>query len=303
PQVMVRIPTRVVQGAGAKLGAVLFNRADPQPVHLPELPGYIPSPTGHPPVIRFNKHVNNPRKALAVISLSLEQVNQVRGAFPQVTVNDVLLALVTGTLRDYLAAHDELPAGPIRTTSPAQVPARAENPSAGNNFTTIWIELPVHLADPAQRLVAVHASATAAKQSLRQSQASWDALADVGDLLLPGVVAAAMAVARTRAFGVLPPTQNLTTSTVIGSRELRYLGRRRITHMYARTIVCPPVNLFMCSYTYDGIIDFSITTIEQLCPDPETLAAGLQTELDRLLTLTRPASPRRRSSRSAAAAR
>ena len=46
-----------------------------------------------------------------------------RGAFPQVTVNDVLLALVTGTLRDYLAAHDELPTGPIRTTSPAQVPA------------------------------------------------------------------------------------------------------------------------------------------------------------------------------------
>ncbi|MGB8381645.1 MAG: wax ester/triacylglycerol synthase domain-containing protein, partial [Dermatophilaceae bacterium] len=55
PQVLVGIPTRVVQGAGARLGAVLFNRPDPDPVHLPELPGYIPSPTGHPPVIRFNK--------------------------------------------------------------------------------------------------------------------------------------------------------------------------------------------------------------------------------------------------------
>ncbi|MGB8381980.1 MAG: WS/DGAT domain-containing protein, partial [Dermatophilaceae bacterium] len=293
PQVMVRIPTRVVQGAGAKLGAVLFNRADPQPVHLPELPGYIPSPTGHPPVIRFNKHVDNPRKALAVISVSLEQVNQVRAAFPQVTVNDVLLALVTGTLRDYLAAHDELPTGPIRTTSPAHIPASAENPNAGNHFTTIWIDLPVHLADPAERLVAVNASATAAKRSLRQSQASWQALADVGDLLLPGVVAAVMAFAGTRVFGVLPPTQNLTTSTVIGSREPRYLGTRKITHIYARTIVCPPINLFICSYTYDGIIDFSITTIEQLCPDPEALAAGLQTELDRLLTLARPDQPRR----------
>ena len=115
----------------------------------------------------------------------------------------------------------------------------------------------------------------------------------MGDLLLPGVVAAAMAFAGTRVFGVLPPTQNLTTSTVIGSRELRYLGTRKITHMYARTIVCPPINLFICSYTYDGIIDFSITTIEQLCPDPEALAAGLQTELDRLLTLARPDQPRR----------
>ena len=106
----------------------------------------------------------------------------------------------------------------------------------------------------------------------------------MGDLLLPGGVAAAMAFAGTRVFDVLPPTQNLTTSTVIGSNELRYLGTRKITHIYARTIVCPPVNLFICSYTYAGIIDFSITTIQQLCPDPETLAQGLRAELDRLLT-------------------
>lgn len=93
-----------------------------------------------------------------------------------------------------------------------------------------------------------------------------------------------MAFAGTRAFGVFPPTQNLTTSTVIGSREVRFLATRKITHMYARTIVCPPVNLFFCSYTYGDIIDFSVTTIEQLCPTPETLTQGLQTELDRLLT-------------------
>jgi WS/DGAT/MGAT family acyltransferase len=300
PDVLVRISTQVVQLAGAKLGAVLFHRPDPDPIRLPELPGYIPSPTGHPPMTLFNRHVDNPRKALAVISLSLDQVNLVRGAFPQVTVNDILLALVTGTLRDYLAAHEQLPNRAIRTTSPAHVPASDANASAGNHFTTIWIDLPVHLSDPVQRLLEVSASAMAAKQSVAESQASWDALADLGDLLLPGVVAAAMAFAGTRAFGVFPPTQNLTTSTVIGSRELRYLATRKITHMYARTIVCPPINLFMCSYTYEGSIDFSVTTIEQLCPDPEALAAGLQTELDRLLTLARPAAPRRRRPNAAA---
>lgn len=205
--------------------------------------------------------------------------------------------IATEVVTDYLAAHHELPTGPIRTTSPAHLPAEDDDASAGNHFTTIWIDLPVHLADPAQRLVAVSASATAAKQSLRQSRASWQALADLGDLLLPGVVAAAMALPGTRAFGVLPPTQNLTTSTVIGSHEPRYLGTRKITHVYARTILCPPINLFICSYTYAGIIDFSITTIQQLCPDPETLAAGLQTELDRLLTLARPDHPRRRAPR------
>ncbi len=285
PDTLVQVPKDVAHNASAKLGTLLLDRPETDTVALPELPGYIPWATGHPPMTLFNQHVNDPRKALALVSLSLEQVNEVRSAFPQVTVNDILLALVTGSLRDYLAAHEDLPDGPIRTTSPVHVPATDGNAGNGNHFTTVWIDLPVHLPDAMERLVAVSASATAAKRSLRQSQDSWDALADVGDLLLPGVVAAAMAFAGTRAFGLFPPTQNLTTSTVIGSREVRYLATRRITHMYARTIVCPPVHLFMCSYTYAGTIDFSVTTIEELCPDPEALAAGLQTELDRLLSL------------------
>lgn len=287
PDALVQVPSDVVHNTGSKLGTLLFARPETDRVALPELPGYIPWATGHPPMTLFNKHVTNPRKALALVSLSLEQVTQVRRAFPTTTVNDVLLALVTGTLRDYLAAHDDLPDGPIRTTSPVHVPATAENAEQGNHFTTVWIDLPVHLPDAGERLVAVSASARAAKQSLRQSQASWDALADVGDLLLPGVVAAAMAFAGTRVFGLFPPTQNLTTSTVIGSRDVRYLATRKIAHIYARAIVCPPVHLFMCSYTYADTIDFSVTTIEELCPDPETLATGLQTELDRLLALAR----------------
>lgn len=72
----------------------------------------------------------------------------------------------------------------------------------------------MHLADPVERLAAVHASSVVAKQALPRSQAEWEALADVGDLLLPGIVSAAMAFAGTKAFGLLPPTQNRTVSTL-----------------------------------------------------------------------------------------
>ena len=119
------------------------------------------------------------------------------------------------------------------------------------------------------------ASATAAKQSLAASQASWDALADVGDLLLPGVVAAAMAFAGTESSTscLSPRTSPRPRSSDRVSCAIWAPAR---DPLYARTIVCPPINLFMCSYTYAGIIDFSITTIEQLCPDPEALAEGLE---------------------------
>ena len=53
--------------------------------------------------------------------------------------------------------------------------------------------------------------------------------------------------------------------------------------MYARMIICPPIHLFVQALTYDGKIDFSITTLEQLCPDPQAFANGLRVELDRLI--------------------
>lgn len=258
---------------------------DPDTVHLPTLPGYLPSPTSHPPVTVFNQHVGDPSKVMAVISLPLEDVKQVRRAFPDVTINDILLTLVTGTLREYLAATDDLPAGPLRTTCPVNLRPPTDQRAHGNHITTMWIDLPVHLADPAERLRAVSANATAAKAALPETRASWQALADLEDLLLPGVVSAAMAFAGTRVFGLLPPTQNLTVSTVPASTEPLYLATRRITHMYARMITCPPIHLFFQALTYAGAIDFSITTVRQLCPDPQPLADGLRAALDELTAL------------------
>ena len=76
-------------------------------------------------------------------------------------------------------------------------------------------------------------------------------------------------------------------SSVLGSGKPIYLATRKITQMFARTIICPPINLFISSVTYNGSIDFSITTVAQLCPDPKRLAAGLRAELDELLAVAR----------------
>ena len=56
-------------------------------------------------------------------------------------------------------------------------------------------------------------------------------------------------------------------------------------HLRQDAIICPPIRLFVQALTYAGAIDFSITTVEQLCPDPKPLADGLRAELDRLVAL------------------
>jgi WS/DGAT/MGAT family acyltransferase len=272
---------RLLGRLAPSVGQGLANR--PAPIQLSQFPGYVPSLTDAPPVTLFNQHVSDPRKSIALVSLPFDQVQAARVMFPGTTVNDVLLALVTGTMRHYLAAHADLPDKPIRTTCPVNVRTAGDDGKQGNHLTTMWVDLPVHLDDPVERLAAVHASSTAAKQTLPQSRADWESLADVGDLLLPGIVTAAMAFAGSKAFGLFPPTQNLTVSTLAGPRQPLYLATRRIVNVFLRGIVCPPVHLFFAAITYDQHVDISVTTVRQLCPDPQTLVDGLRAELDLLL--------------------
>ena len=82
---------------------------------------------------------------------------------------------------------------------------------------------------------------------------------------------------------LFPPTQNLTVSTLAGPRQPLYLTTRRIVNVFVRGIVCPPVHLFFAAITYDQHVDISVTTVRQLCPDPQALVDGLRAELDLLL--------------------
>ncbi len=272
---------RMASAALSPIGIATVNR--PARFAVPGWPKYVPAPVGHPPKTLFNRHVSEPDKSFAVIDLPFEHIQQVRAGHSSATVNDVLLTLVTGTLREYLKAHDDLPDRPLWTTCPVNTRIGDETQGEGNNFTTMWVELPVHLDSPRARLDAVHASSAAAKEGLTNAEAQWDALANIGDLLLPGVVHAAMAFAGTPVFEFIPPTLNLTVSTMRGPRMLRYFAGRKIDNFYGRMIICPPVHLFFHSVTYDGMVEFGVTSVKQLVPDPDVLAEGLRRELDRLL--------------------
>lgn len=282
PEVAVRVGRDVVR----RLGGLPRNRRENMLPRLPRLPRFIPSFTSHPPVTRFNQHVSDPTKSMAVVSFPLADIEAARSAQPGATVNDVILSMLAGALRRYLEPFGEIPDRPLVTTCPVNVrrdPGRESSDPSGNAFTAIWIELPVHLDDPVARLAFVHAGSSRAKGRLRHSRASWDLLSDVGDLLLPSVVSAAMEFAGSRPFQWFPPTLNLSTSTMRGSATPLYLCGRKVEHIYARTIICPPVHLFVHAITYNGKVDMGVLSVRQIMPDPERLTAGLRAELELLL--------------------
>ena len=87
------------------------------------------------PRTRFNAELS-PNRRFAYTSVSLDEVKRVRKAF-DVKVNDVVLALCAGSLRRWLAEHDEIPSSPLIAQVPVSVVRISPLPSAGWNESEI----------------------------------------------------------------------------------------------------------------------------------------------------------------------
>ncbi len=90
-----------------------------------------------------------------------KELKRVSRAFG-VTTNDLMLALIAGTLRRYFIAQEE----PVPTTLHASVPVYlSDTMTLGNNFGLVLAPLPVGEADPTNRVMKVHDSMEKLKKS------------------------------------------------------------------------------------------------------------------------------------------
>jgi WS/DGAT/MGAT family acyltransferase len=206
-----------------------------------------------------------PRRGFAFASVPLANVNTVREAFG-VSVNDVVLAMFSGSLRRYLVARDALP----RRTMVAQVPMairrddREFDPDVmpGNLLSAMGAALPVNLDGPRDRLRAVHASTQAARALHRALRD--DLLADLVAVPPPVVLSALVSVYRCLHLDTrLPPIFNAIVSNVPGPQVPLYCSGARLTHAYllGPLLVGGGLNLTVVSYV--DSIDIGIV----VCPD------------------------------------
>jgi WS/DGAT/MGAT family acyltransferase len=110
-------------------------------------------PTRRSPVLTWSPR---PRR-IVMARLELDEVQRVRKVHGG-TVNDVLLALVTGALRQWLSAHGSADEGStLRALIPVSQRARSRGEVAGNQISGFLCELPVGVADAQARLATVRA--------------------------------------------------------------------------------------------------------------------------------------------------
>jgi diacylglycerol O-acyltransferase len=137
----------------AKIAVDLLRRPDRAMSALQGLASYGASLLPTPPTSLIG-HVGRQRR-YGLARASLSEVKDVSRAF-RVTVNDVVLAVVSGAYRRLLLARGDRPtAGSVRTFVPVSV--RGQNShDVDNQISAMLAMLPVDVEDPAERLRVVH---------------------------------------------------------------------------------------------------------------------------------------------------
>ncbi len=219
-------------------------------------------------------------RAFAVASVGLDEVRAVKDAFGT-TVNDVVLALVAGALRRFLGDRDELPEESLIVANPVSLRPVGDD-TAGNKLSLVFPRLRTDVADPVERLEAVHGGTVATKAAHRAR--GQEVFEQVAGLFSPGFVAGISqlygAAHLARRHG---PLFNGLVSNVAGPEEERFLCGARVDALYGVALLYEGIGLFIALLSHAGRIDFSITGAQELTPDLWPLADGLRAELDLLL--------------------
>jgi diacylglycerol O-acyltransferase len=194
------------------------------------------------------------------------------------TVNDVVLAAISGGFRTLLLARGEQP-GPhmVRSLVPVSVRAPGEENVYENQVSAVLADLPVHVADPVARLAAVQAEL----QTLKTAKEAMvgEALTSLGRYT-PFPFASWWV---RLAFG-LPQRDIVTVTTnVPGPRQPLYGMGRQILEIIPYVPIATTLRTGISIFTYCDHVTFGITGDFAASPDVDVLAHGIEQGVAELL--------------------
>ena len=244
-----------------------------------------PVPIRDTPVTSFNSALSG-RRSFATTTLSLGEMKAVKSALG-VTLNDVLLALVAGSLRRYLEGRDELPDGPLV----AGVPVSTDQPEGirrlgGNRVSNMFTIVPTHLEDPVERVKAVHEVTAAAKEV--HNLLGADMLADWSEFT-PGKPYAwfMRRYSHHELADRHSPPINLVVSNVPGPREPLFIGGGRLAGLYSVGPILEGIGLNVTAWSYLDEVNVGVLGSRPQLEDPWAVTAGLHVSLDELRDASR----------------
>jgi diacylglycerol O-acyltransferase / wax synthase len=251
-------------------------------------------------VFRFGRHLAStpplsiegaigPHRVWAHSSVRIDDIRAIRHAFGG-TLNDVVLAAVAGGYRELLIRRGEdADHAVLRSLVPVSVRSEDARGVPGNQVSAFLYELPIHLADPVERLRVVHKEMRDLKESHMAD--AGEAAATIGELAPPMIVGLVTRVG-SRIMHRLPQRSvNTVTTNVPGPQFPLYCLGREMLEYYPYVPLSHGVRVGTAVLSYNGRLAFGITGDFDTAPDIGLLADAIKAGIKGLANLAKTQSP------------
>jgi len=218
-----------------------------------------------------------PHRRFFGIGSALADFKTVKNAFGG-TVNDVVLAVVTGALRKFLISRGRPTAGvEMRALVPVSVRVEDEHSQGGNRIVVMRGPLPVYIADPVQRLRFVSNAMDGLKESKQALGA--EVIAGAQNFAPPTILAQASRLNfSTRLF-------NLLVTNVPGPQFPLYVLGREMLEAYPVAFLPENHALAIGIMSYNGQMNFGLLGDYDALPDIDEISDNIAEELATLVEL------------------
>jgi diacylglycerol O-acyltransferase / wax synthase len=193
------------------------------------------------------------------------------------SVNDVLLSSVAGALRSYLERRGETVSG---VTVRALVPVNLRPPEKawklGNRFGLVFLDLPLGIENPVERLYAVRAN-------MQQLKGSYQPLLALGILAAMGAGPKAL---QEQLLAALARNATAVMTNVPGPQQPLYLAGARIESLLFWVPQSGDIGMGVSILSYDNAVQFGLVTDRKLCSDPDHVIERFAPEFEKLVLAT-----------------
>lgn len=227
-----------------------------------------------------------PHRRFSVVRQQLSDYKVVKDALGG-TVNDVVLAVVSGALARWLRSRGIRTEGlEMRALVPVSVRTQDQRHTLGNQLTVMRGPLPVYINDPVARLQFVMQAMDGLKESKQAVGAAT--LTRVNNLAPPTILAQASRLNfSTRLF-------NLIVTNIPGPQLPLYVLGRELRDVFPIAFLPDHHALAIAIMSYNGALDYGLLADYDALPDIDLIAAGIDDSINELLDAARGKGSRRR---------
>ena len=188
----------------------------------------------------------------------------------------MLLSCVAGAIGDYLRSKGDDPSGQeIRAMVPVNLRPLEEAYKLGNRFGLVPLVLPIGIANPIERMLAVRAR-------MAELKGSYQPLLAFGILALSGLMIKPLQSAITDLFA---KKATAVMTNVPGPKEPIRICGRTVRQAMFWVPQSGDIGMGVSILSYAGGVQFGLITDAKMCPDPEAIIERFAPEFDKLLWL------------------